>query len=122
VLLEMALTRFQPHIEEEQADKEHDNFYSVSDGEDDPLLRCQGILQRRGAWDDAWAEQLTQRIRSEVERAMQDALRDTTFVGIGDPPQWGGNTHPAIDRLPAQFIGRGEEWIDPSPDQSATDG
>lgn len=42
----------------------------------DPLVRCQHTLQERGLWDTEWATQLSTRIMAEVERALQDALRD----------------------------------------------
>jgi 2-oxoisovalerate dehydrogenase E1 component alpha subunit len=43
----------------------------------DPLLHCQYVLQERGIWDDEWASQLSTRMMMEVQRALQDALRDT---------------------------------------------
>lgn len=43
----------------------------------DPLVRCQHSLQEQGLWDDEWAVQLSTRMMTEVERALQDALRDT---------------------------------------------
>lgn len=43
----------------------------------DPLLRCQHRLQQQEAWDEAWATQLRERLTSEVDQALQDALRDT---------------------------------------------
>lgn len=43
----------------------------------DPLVRCQHILQEQGIWDDEWAAQLSTRMMTEVERALQNALRDT---------------------------------------------
>ena len=43
----------------------------------DPLVRCQYALQERGIWDDEWASQLSTRMMMEVQRALQDALRDT---------------------------------------------
>ncbi len=49
---------------------------------DDPLLRCQQLLKERGVWDEQWAVQLHERIRAEVEQAMQGALRDA-----GQPDQ-----------------------------------
>lgn len=48
----------------------------VQDIQYDPLLRCQRYLEERGIWDEKWAAQLRERIVSEVEQAVQDALRD----------------------------------------------
>ncbi len=66
VLLEMRVKRYtpgQPGIGEE-------GFRN------DPLLRCQQLLKEQGMWDEEWAEQLYERVKAEVEQAMQDALRD----------------------------------------------
>jgi 2-oxoisovalerate dehydrogenase E1 component alpha subunit len=41
----------------------------------DPLLRCQQLLQAQDAWDEAWARELEERLRREIERALQDVLR-----------------------------------------------
>jgi 2-oxoisovalerate dehydrogenase E1 component alpha subunit len=43
----------------------------------DPLARCQQYLREQEMWDEAWAAQLYARYTLEVERAMQDAIRDT---------------------------------------------
>jgi 2-oxoisovalerate dehydrogenase E1 component subunit alpha len=43
---------------------------------DDPLLRCQQLLKERGMWDEEWATRLYARVQTEVEQAMQGALRD----------------------------------------------
>ena len=48
-----------------------------SDACTDPLLRYQSYLAEHGLWDQSWADQLTLHLRSEVERALQDALQDT---------------------------------------------
>lgn len=69
VLLEMSITRSAPGS----------NAY-ISDNTtsgNDPLSRCRQLLLEQGVWDDEWATQLYTRISTEVERAMQDALRDT---------------------------------------------
>ena len=42
----------------------------------DPLLRCQHLMEEQGIWDEQWAADLQARLRTEVEQAMQDALRD----------------------------------------------
>jgi 2-oxoisovalerate dehydrogenase E1 component alpha subunit len=68
VLLEMRVKRYtpgQPGIGEE-------GFRN------DPLLRCQQLLKEQGMWDEEWAEQLHERVKTEVEQAMQDALRDVS--------------------------------------------
>src|SRR6266852_8067563 len=58
VLLEMKVTRF------------------TSRKQGDPLLRCQSLMEEHGIWDEGWAAELQARLRTEVEQAMQDALRD----------------------------------------------
>ena len=44
----------------------------------DPLLRCRQLLEEQGIWDDQWASQLHARLSTEVEQAVQDALRDAS--------------------------------------------
>ncbi len=58
VLLEMKVTRL------------------ISREQGDPLLRCQRLMEEHGIWDEGWAAELQERLRTEVEQAMQDALRD----------------------------------------------
>lgn len=43
----------------------------------DPLLYYEQSMHTQGIWDEAWAVQLQSRLRTEVEQAMHDALRDT---------------------------------------------
>lgn len=43
--------------------------------QDDPLIRCQQYLEKCGAWDNEWAAQLSERLRHDVEQALQDALQ-----------------------------------------------
>ncbi len=50
---------------------------SVDEDAQDPLVRCKHMLQAQGAWDEAWATQLSTRLLTEVEQAMHDALRTT---------------------------------------------
>jgi 2-oxoisovalerate dehydrogenase E1 component alpha subunit len=68
VLLEMCVSRSVPGEHPSEEDTASWN---------DPLARCQHLLQEQGAWDPVWAAQLHTRLSAEVERAMQDALRDT---------------------------------------------
>lgn len=75
VLLEMIVTRPSELDAEYLPLPAHDVANAAQ--QSDPLLRCQQILQGQGAWDNEWAEKLYQRTAVEVERAMQDALRDT---------------------------------------------
>jgi len=75
VLLEMMVTRT-PELHAEHEPSPIHNVDNDAAQQKDPLLRCQQILQGQGAWDDEWAEKLYQRIAVEVERTMQDALRD----------------------------------------------
>ncbi len=81
-LLEMYITRQLPDLHTPQTKNESRAgqpvsipFVSLQRG--DPLLRCQRYLEEQDAWDEAWASQLTKRLGAEVERALQDALRDT---------------------------------------------
>jgi 2-oxoisovalerate dehydrogenase E1 component alpha subunit len=60
VLLEMKVTRF------------------TSREQEDPLLRCQRLIEEQGIWDERWAAELQARLSTEVEQAMQDALRDVS--------------------------------------------
>jgi len=46
--------------------------------QEDPLLRCQSLMEEQGIWDERWATELQARLRTEVEQAMQDALRDVS--------------------------------------------
>ncbi len=71
VLLELYVTRSTPAEHASCADDAH------AVDEADPLTRCQRYLQEQGVWDEAWAAQLYARYTLEVERAMQDAIRDT---------------------------------------------
>jgi len=80
VLLEMHVTRPLPHLNEQYSGEDGEMAGRLSKntiGSNDPLLRCRQILQEQGAWDNAWATQLHARITADVERAMQDAMRDT---------------------------------------------
>ena len=71
VLLEMSVRRFTSPFQVQQAD-EDTGLFSY-----DPLTRCQHYLTEEGLWDEAWAKQLYTRFSTEVEQAMQDAIRDT---------------------------------------------
>ena len=74
LLLEMCITRFTPSSLSTDAE----NITAIEPSEQhDPLLRFRQYLQEQGLWDDEWAAQLYQRFTIEVERAMQEALRDT---------------------------------------------
>ncbi|MBE3561760.1 MAG: thiamine pyrophosphate-dependent dehydrogenase E1 component subunit alpha [Ktedonobacteraceae bacterium] len=82
-LLEMHATALSPHLSllDDQHPGDYANVASQSAPDlarsNDPLLRYQHILRTQGAWDDTWAAQLYARLVSEVEQALQDALRDT---------------------------------------------
>ncbi len=71
ILLELSVTRSAPAERATCVEDTHDA------DEADPLARCQQYLQEQGMWDEAWAAQLYARYTLEVERAMQDAIRDT---------------------------------------------
>src|SRR6266487_6751912 len=71
VLLEMRVWRSLAGQAEELLDEDKVNR--------DPLLRCEGLLRERDAWDEEWASQLYARILAEVEQAVEDALRDVSF-------------------------------------------
>ncbi len=43
----------------------------------DPLFYHEQNMHTQGIWDEEWATQLRSRLQTEVEQAMQDALRDT---------------------------------------------
>lgn len=44
--------------------------------ENDPLLRCEQALKKQDAWDEAWARELEDRLRREVEQALNDVLQN----------------------------------------------
>jgi 2-oxoisovalerate dehydrogenase E1 component alpha subunit len=69
VLLEMYVTRSTPTSQDWQREE--------ANACNDPLVRCQHCLQEQGVWDEEWAAQIYTRFSTEVERAMQDAIRDT---------------------------------------------
>jgi 2-oxoisovalerate dehydrogenase E1 component alpha subunit len=73
ILLEMGVTRFTPASSSINA---QDITAVESSEQHDPLLRFRRYLQEQGMWDDEWAAQLYQHFTLEVERAMQEALRD----------------------------------------------
>ena len=50
----------------------------------DPLFYSKQNMHTQGIWDEEWAAQLHFRLQTEVEQAMQDALRDTqNTIGKG---------------------------------------
>lgn len=74
VLLEIGITRFLP----DEASSYSDEIASIeSSNKHDPLVRFRQFLQNQDMWDEEWALQLYQRLSTEVERAMQEALRDS---------------------------------------------
>lgn len=80
VLLEMRISRPLPDLDEQDSEEpgehsKHSEQEKVNSR--DPLVCCKQILERRGSWDEVWAEQLRERFEEEVEQAVQDALRDT---------------------------------------------
>jgi len=76
-LLEMHITRSQPDLHMHPAQEESNTNLSGAREHDDPLVRCEHYLQAQGAWDEEWAKQLYARLSSEVESALEDAMRDT---------------------------------------------
>ncbi len=76
-LIEMHVTRLIPDSSMHSAQEESpSNQYNTRECHD-PLVRCEHYLRAQGAWDEQWARQLHTRLSSEVEAALQDALRDT---------------------------------------------
>src|SRR5262249_12926257 len=63
-LLEMHVTRSLPDLRLHTNDEACVGVASPAseDEWEDPLVRCQHYLQEQGAWDDAWATQLSTRI------------------------------------------------------------
>jgi len=76
-LLEMHVTRSTPDVHMHPIQEGSHTILSCAKEYDDPLVRCKHYLQAQGAWDEAWAKQLCARLSSEVEGALQDAMRDT---------------------------------------------
>ncbi len=82
-LLEMYVTRPLPDLHRQQIAGNSDiiiesaNSLRATFQYDDPLVQCQRYLEAQGAWDDTWAKQLVTHTQTEVEQALQDALRDT---------------------------------------------
>jgi 2-oxoisovalerate dehydrogenase E1 component alpha subunit len=70
ILLEMSVTRLTPPL--------HSQYTCITGidslEEGDPLTRCRRLLQEQGAWNNVWATQLCQRLLTEVECAMQEAI------------------------------------------------
>ena len=60
-LLEMSVTRAEPGSDS-------------TNPAQDPLARCQQLLQALDAWDEAWAGALEERLRGEVEQTLEDVL------------------------------------------------
>ncbi len=78
VLLDLRIIRLQPPLDHETASIQSEH----GSDEDDPLLRCQHMLQQRGDWDEVWADQLGTRINAEIEHAIQDAMRDVFDISL----------------------------------------
>ena len=77
-LLEMRITRSTPDLPMHLTQQEEHHITQPTASEcHDPLVRCKHHLQAQGAWDEQWARQLYTRLSSEVEAALQDAMRDT---------------------------------------------
>jgi len=72
--LDIAVTRLHPP----RCHTTHNDLFGLEAIEQqDPLYRCRQLLQELHLWSDDWADQLYTRYSTEIERAMQDALRDT---------------------------------------------
>src|SRR5712691_1404405 len=72
VLLEMQVSPLAPDLGENVYTEHHlplEPHASVCD----PLLRCQYLLQKQNAWDEAWARELVIHYRAEIARASRDA-------------------------------------------------
>ncbi|HEY4033832.1 MAG TPA: thiamine pyrophosphate-dependent dehydrogenase E1 component subunit alpha, partial [Ktedonobacteraceae bacterium] len=74
-LIEMHITRLLPNLDMHTV-QEESNTNGTREC-DDPLVHCKHYLQTQGAWDEEWAKLLCTRLSSEVESALQDAIRDT---------------------------------------------
>jgi 2-oxoisovalerate dehydrogenase E1 component alpha subunit len=73
-LLEMVVTHSRTEMKaqpEEASDSLHEKDHYT-----DPLVRSQRYLEQSDAWSEEWEAQLRARLTIEVERALQDALRD----------------------------------------------
>ena len=68
VLLEMRVKRSLYGQSEASLDEE--------EVKSDPLLCCQQMMKEQGMWDEEGAEHLYARTQTEVEQALEDALRD----------------------------------------------
>ena len=76
ILLEMHVTRLKPDLSTYSAQEESiGNSRNIGECHD-PLLRCEHYLRTQGTWDEQWARQLHIRLSSEVNAALQDAMRD----------------------------------------------
>lgn len=76
-LIEMHVTRLTPDSSMHSAQEESPSNQCNTRECHDPLVRCEHYLRAQGAWDEQWARQLHTRLSSEVNAALQDALRDT---------------------------------------------
>lgn len=70
MLLEMSVTRLTPPFQAAETNADMHSFPN------DPLTLCQQYLYKEKQWDATWASELYRRFSTEVERAMQDAIRD----------------------------------------------
>ncbi len=76
-LLELSITRSLLPFQLQQAEGNDMRPLREMIMRQDPLIRYRQYLQAQGAWDDEWAVQLAARVSAEIERAMQNAIRDT---------------------------------------------
>jgi 2-oxoisovalerate dehydrogenase E1 component alpha subunit len=76
-LVEMHVTHSTPDLPIQSVQEERNTMLSGARACNDPLVRCEYYLQTQEAWDEGWARQLRTRLSSEVEAALQDAMRDT---------------------------------------------
>lgn len=84
ILIEMHVSPLKRDLSTCSAQKESNAKLCETRECDDPLLRCEQYLQAQGAWDEEWARQLHTRLSSEVDAALQNALRDTLqTIGAG---------------------------------------
>jgi 2-oxoisovalerate dehydrogenase E1 component alpha subunit len=76
-LLEMHVAHLIPDLDTYRLEEESNSNLPSTRKCNDPLVCCKLYLQAEGTWDERWAKHLYTRLCSEVEEALQNAMRDT---------------------------------------------
>lgn len=80
-LIEAVTYRIGPHTTADDPGRYRSPEIVDEWSERDPLLRVRRLLEKEGAWDAAWQEQIEREAADEVERAVESAERLPAFSG-----------------------------------------